>query len=154
MTRTATEAFAPPAQEAFAKISSYLTVYVALNPAQFAQADQPILPDPYSERLGLRADPLKAAERAHYCVSWAPSQDTAPEEIHIKKYMLCKIGFTDIGYMHLMETGTFPKGDGFNAFRNGHYRWHGPLYRRMRGKYQQNFEHLLCMTEDEHTEIR
>ena len=93
MKRTATEAFVPPAQEAFAQVSSYLTVYVALNPTQFAQlqADQPTLPDPYSERFGLRADPLKAAERAHYFTSWAPSPDTAPEVVHIKKFMICKM---------------------------------------------------------------
>ena len=156
MRRTATEAFVPPAQEAFARVSKYLTLYVALNPTQFAplQKNQPILPDPDSERFGLRADPLKAAERAHYFMSWTPSQDTAPEQIHIKKYMICKIGFTGIGYMHLMETGTLQKGDGSNAFRNGYYRWHGPLYRRMRGReHLQGTEHLLCMIEDEYTEL-
>ena len=108
MKRTATE---PPAQETFARVSNYLTLYVALNPSPFAQlqADQPILHDPYSERFGLRANPLKAAERAHYFMFWVPSQDTAPEEIHIKKYMFCKIGFASIGYMHLMENGTLQK---------------------------------------------
>ena len=111
MKRTATEAFVPPAPEAVAKVSNCLTLCVALNPTQFAQlhADQPILPDPRSERFGLRADPFKAAERAHYFMSWAQSQDTAPEEIRIKKYMICKIGLTSICYMHLMENGTLQK---------------------------------------------
>ena len=56
--------------------------------------------------------------------------------------------------MHLMENGTLQKGDGHNAFRTGYYRWHGPLYRRMQGRDEaQNKEYLLCMIEDEYTEI-
>ncbi len=94
MKRTATEAFNPQLQETLPKVSNYLTLYVALNPSQFAQLqdDQPILPDPYSERFGLRSDLITAAERAHYFMSWAPPYCDAPEPApHIKKYMICKL---------------------------------------------------------------
>ena len=101
---------------------------------RLAQSRSANLARPVQQTIWLKADPLKAAERAHYFMSSAPSQDTAPEQIHIKKYMICKIGFTSIGYMRLMENGTLQKGDGYNAFRNGYYRWRGPLYRRMRGR--------------------
>ena len=99
MKRTATEAFVPPAWEAFAKVSNYLTLYVALNPTQFAQLqeDQPILPDPCSQRFGLR-DSKRQNVRTSSC---RPSQDTAPEQIHIKKYMICKI-------VQASATCTFP----------------------------------------------
>ena len=74
------------AQSALTKVSNYLAVYVVLNPVQFAQLqpDKRIWPDPYSERFGLRTDPIKASERAHYFMSWAPSPARAPEAVHIK----------------------------------------------------------------------
>ena len=52
-----------------------------------------------------------------------------------------------------MEEGTLEKGDGHDNFRSGYCRWHGPLFRRKRGKDQQNVEHLLCVIEDEYTQI-
>ena len=67
--------------------------------------------------------------------------------------MICKMVFTSKSYFHLMEAGTLEKGDGYDAFHSGYYRWHGALYRRKRGKVQQNVEHLLCVTEDEYTEF-
>ncbi len=99
MKRTSTEAFTPQLQETPHKVSNYLTLHVALNPTQFAhlQDDPPILPDPYSGRFGLRSDPIKAAERAHYFLSWAPPYCDAPDQPHIKKYMICKIGITGVG---------------------------------------------------------
>ena len=92
-------------------VFQYLTLHAALNPTQFAQLqdDQPILPDPYSERFGLRADPFKAAERAHYFMSCAPPNHSPPEQTHIKKYMICKIAFTSIGFMHLMKMEPYRK---------------------------------------------
>ena len=52
-----------------------------------------------------------------------------------------------------MEEGTFEKGDEHNAFRSGYYRGWGPLYRKKCGKDQHNVERLLCLIEDEYTEI-
>ncbi len=76
---------------------------VTIRHSAHLQDDQPILPDPYSERFGLRADRIKAAERAHYFMSWAPPYCEAPGQSHIKKYMICKIGITGVGYMFLTE---------------------------------------------------
>ena len=45
-------------------------------------------------------------------MSWVPPNHSPSEQTHIKKYMICKIGTTSIGYMHLMENGTLQKGDG------------------------------------------
>ena len=151
MKRTATKAFTPPLQEIRHKVSNYLTLHVALNPTQFAQLqdDQPILPDPYSERFGLRSDPIKAAERAHYFMSWAPPYCDAPEQTHIEKYMICKIGSTGVGYMFLTENGILQKG-----VRPGRYRWHGPVHRCMKGQDHANStEYLICFFEDEYSEI-
>ncbi len=36
-------------------------------------------------------------------------QDTVLEVTHTQKYMICKISFTAIGYMHLMDNGTLQK---------------------------------------------
>ena len=156
MKRTATKTFNPQLQETLPKVSNYLTLYMALNPTQFAQLqdDQPILPDPYSERFGLRSDPIKAAERAHYFMFWAPPYCDAPETAHIKKYMICKIGIAGVGYMFLTENGILQTGDGSDAFRPGHYRWHGPMHKCMQGKDHANStEYLICFFEDEYSEI-
>ena len=82
-----------------------------------------------------------------------PPPTNGPEVIQTQKYMICKISFIAIGYMHLMENGTLQKGDGTDASRHGYYRWRGPLSRKVCGRDQQNIEFLLCMTEDEYTEI-
>ena len=95
------------------------------------QDAQPILPDPYSERFGLRADPIKAAEHAHYFMSWAPPYCDAPE--HIKKYMMCKIGIAGVGYMYLTENNILRKGDGTDSVSGTEY--------------------LICFFEDEYSEI-
>ena len=117
MKRTSTESFNPLPQETLPKVSNYLSLYVALNPTQFAQLqnDQPILPDPYSERFA-----IKAAERACYFMSWAPSYCDAPEPTQIKKYMICKIGIAGVGYMFLTQNGILQKGDGSDPFRPGY----------------------------------
>ena len=154
MKRTSTEAFTPQLQETPRKVSNYLTLYVALNPTQFAQLqdDLPILPDPYSERFGLRSDPIKAAERPNYFMTWAPPYCEAPDQSHIKKYMICKIGITGVGYMS--ENNILQKGDGSDPFRPGHYRWHGPLQKSLHGKDQaSNIEYLICSFEDEYSEF-
>ena len=67
MKRTATEAFTPQVQGTLHTVSNYLTLHVALDPIQLAQLQDnlPIVPGPYSERFGLRSDPIKAAEHAH-----------------------------------------------------------------------------------------
>ena len=90
MKRTSSAAFTPAPQETLPLVSNLISLFVGLNPVQFQclQDDRPILPDPYSERFGLRSDPIKASERAHYFMSWT-------QENHIKKYMICQ---THLGY--------------------------------------------------------
>ncbi len=39
-----------------------------------------------------------------------PPDHSPPEQTDIKKYMICKIGITSIGYMYLMENGILQKG--------------------------------------------
>ena len=153
---TSTQAFTPLLQDTLPNVSNYLTLYVALNPTQFAhlQDDLPILPDPYSERFGLRSDPIKTAERAHYFMSWALPYCEAPDQSHIKKYMICKIGITGVGYMFLTENNILQKGDGADPFRPGHYHWHGPMHKCMHGKDPaSNIEYLIYRFEDEYSEF-
>ena len=97
---------------------------------------------------------LKAAERAHYFMFWALPYCDAPEPAHIKKYMICKIGIAGVGYMFFTENGILQKGDGSYPFRPGHYRWHGPMHKCMRGKDHANTtEYLIYLFEDEYSEI-
>ena len=115
-------------------VPTALSLYVALSPSQFNQleTDQPITPDPYSERFGLREDRLKALERAHYLTNWTPphASGDAPEPIHQKQFVLCKILITPLGYMTPCEEGTLRKGDGRDYLRDGHYQWYGLLYKK------------------------
>jgi len=64
-----------------------LRLFVARSPLQFAMLTdrRPILPDPYSLRFGLRTDPLKAFERAHYFMSWSAPYAEPPPRHSIKK---------------------------------------------------------------------
>ena len=72
MLRTSTQEFTDPTPPVLAPAME-LRLFVALSPVQFAMLTdrRPILPDPYSLRFGLRSDPLKAFERAHYFMSWS-----------------------------------------------------------------------------------
>ena len=128
--RTASAAFptAPPTEP----VPTALSVFVALSPAQFNQleTDQPIIPDPFSERFGLRTDRLKALERAHYFSNWTPPQEAqdASPPMHQKQFVLCKLLITPLRYMTLCEEGTLVKGDGRDHSRQGYYQWYGALY--------------------------
>ena len=103
--RTASAAF--PAMPPTDAVPTALSVFVALSPTQFHQleTDQPIIPDPFSERFGLRTDRLKALERAHYFTNWTPPQQ-APDSslpIHQKQFVLCKLLTTPLGYMTFVK---------------------------------------------------
>ena len=60
MKRTASQAFNEPQPTLLVETAIKLDLYVALNPVQFqALIDhKAILPDPYSQRFGLRSDPM------------------------------------------------------------------------------------------------
>ena len=148
MKRTSSAAFTPAPQETLPLVSNLISLFVGLNPVQFQclQDDRPILPDPYSERFGLRSDPIKASERAHYFMSWT-------QENHIKKYMICQIHISAIGYMYLMENNILQKGDGSDPFRPGYFRWYGPLHKHLYGKDQWNKEFLIYNFDEEYFEI-
>ena len=109
--RTASAAF--PLGPSSDPVPTALSLYVALSPSHFNQleTDQPITPDPYSERFGLRKDRLKALERAQYFATWTPyhASGDAPEPIRPKQFVLCNILITPVGYMTLCEEGTFAR---------------------------------------------
>jgi len=111
----------PPAME--------LRLFVALSPLQFAMLTdhRPILPDPYSLRFGLRSDPLKVFERAHYFMSWsAPYAEPPPRH---------SIVFTPQGVLTLtlLLANILEKGDGTDSNRAGYFRIRGPLFHELRG---------------------
>ena len=83
-------------------------------------------------RTGLRKDRLKALERTHYFTNWTPPDVScgAPEPIHRKQFVLCKILITPLSYMTLCEEGTFRKGDGRDHLRDGYYQWYRPPYKK------------------------
>ena len=152
--RTASAAFpaAPPTDPA----PTALSVFVALSPTQFHQleTDQPIIPDPFSERFGLCTHRLKALERAHYFTNWTPpkeAQDAYPP-IHQKQFVLCKLLTTPLGYTTLCEEGILVKGDGRDHFRQGYYQWYGLLYRK-RWASEGKKDTLLWVIEDEYEMI-
>ena len=104
-------------------IPDALTVFVALTPTQFAQlcSDQPVIPDPYSGRFGLRTDQLKAVERAYTFMNWREGEGNVHQDapVHQKKFVVCTLKITHLGYFALMEDGTIEKGDGSNHYREG-----------------------------------
>ena len=117
MTRTSTQEMVDPIPPVLAPAME-LRLFVALSPLQFAMLTdrRPILPDPYSLRFGLRSDPLKAFERAHYFMSWsAPYAERPPPGI--KKYMLCTLVFTPQGVLALLLANILEKGDGTDPNR-------------------------------------
>ena len=110
-----------------------LTLFVALAPNQFLQlcSDQPVVPDPYSGRFGLRANQLTAVQRAHEFMNWRqdgrdPGNDG---EVHQKKFVVHTLKITPLGYFAFMEQGTLEKGDGLSHYRDGYFRWNGPLFK-------------------------
>ena len=133
MTRTSTQEMVDPIPPVLAPAME-LRLFVALSPLQFAMFTdrRPILPDPYSLRFGLRSDPLKAFERAHYFMSWsAPYAERPPPGI--KKYMLCTLVFTPQGVLTLLLANILEKGDGTDPNRAGYFRIRGPLFHELRG---------------------
>ena len=108
--------------------------FTDLTPPVLAPAmELPILPDPYSLRFGLRSDPLKAFERAHYFMSWSAPYAEPPPRESIKKYMLCTIVFTPQGVLTLLLANILEKGDGTDPNRAGYFRIRGPLFHELRG---------------------
>ena len=108
------------------EIPDGLTLFVALTPNQFLQlcSDQPVVPDPYSGRFGLRANQLTAVQRAHEFMNWRqdgrdPGNDG---EVHQKKFVVCMLKITPLGYFALMEAGALEKGDGVNHYRVHKYK--------------------------------
>eukprot|EP00434_Breviolum_minutum_P045737 symbB.v1.2.041068.t1/scaffold7798.1/size9252/1 len=134
MQRTSTQEFIDPNPPALLPAME-LRLFVALSPLQFAMLTdcRPILPDPYSLRFGLRSDPLKAFERAHYFMSWSAPYAEPPPRESIKKYMLCSIVFTPQGVLTLLLANILEKGDGTDPNRAGYFRIRGPLFHELRG---------------------
>ena len=115
-----------------------LLKHVALSPIQFQMFldRRPILPDPYSGRFGLRSDPLKAIERAHYFMNWSAPYAEPPPRTQIKKFRLCTVSFTPIGILTLQQSQILEPGDGTGASRLGYYRYTGPMSDQLSGEYQ------------------
>ena len=156
--RTASDSAAFPIAPPTDAVPTARSVFVALSPSQFSQFEnnEPITPDPYSERFGLRKDRFKALECAHYFTNWKPPREAedAPAPLHPKQFVLCKLLITPLGYMTLCEEGVLQKGDGRDHQREGYYQWWGMLYKkrttclgRPRG------EELLYTIEDEYEMI-
>ena len=152
MKRTASQAFNEPRPTLLVETSIKLDLYVALNPIQFqALMDhKAILPDPYSQRFGLRSDPIKATERAHYFMNW-PTPTSSDNEI--KKYMICLISFTPVGFLNLTDKGVLEHGDGWNHSRPGYYRFNGPLFHSQHGRGTDGVEYELYSFSNEYTEL-
>ena len=134
MERTSSQEITDPNPPALLPATE-LCLFVARSPLQFAMLTdrRPILPDPYSLRFGLRTDPLKAFERAHYFMSWSAPYAEPPPRHSIKKYMLCSITFTPQGVLTLLLANILEKGDGTDPNNAGYFRIRGPLFHELRG---------------------
>ena len=133
MTCTATHSFVDPVPPTLQPVWE-LRLYLALSPIQFAclTDKRPILPDPYSLRFGLRSDPLKAFERAHYFMTWSAPYAERPPALPIKKFMLCSVVFSPQGILTLLLSGALEKGDGVDPNRSGYWRVRGPMFHELR----------------------
>ena len=137
MKRTAEMAFEDPVPPTLMPVLE-LKLHVALSPIQFQMLldRRPILPDPYSGRFGLRSDPLKAIERAHYFMNWSAPYAEPPPRTQIKKFMLRTVSFTPIATLTLQQSQILEPGDGTSASRPGYYRYTGPMFDQLSGEYQ------------------
>ena len=103
------------------------TLFVALTPNQFLQlcTDQPVVPGPYSDRFGLRANQLTAVQRAHeFMNSRQDGRDPGnDDQVHQKNFVVCTLKIAPLGYFALMEQGTLEQGDGLNRCRDGYFRF-------------------------------
>ena len=136
MKRTAEMAFEDPVPPTLMPVLELKLV--ALSPIQFQMwlDRRPILPDRYSGRFGLRSDPLKAIERAHYFMNWSAPYAEPPPRTQIKKFMLCTVSFTPIGILTLQQSQILEPGDGTSASRPGYYCYTGPKFDQLSGEYQ------------------
>ncbi len=112
-------------------VPDHLSLFVALCPNQFLElcSEQPVIPDPFSGRFGLRATQLIAVQRAHEFMNWRQEGRERGQDghFHQKKFVVCTMKIFPLGYMMLMEEGTSEKGDGHNFYRDGYFRWNGRL---------------------------
>ena len=101
------------------EIPDGLTLFVALTPNQFLQlcSDQPMVPDPYSGRFGLRANHLTAVQRAHEFMNWRQDGRDPGNDgyVHQKKFVLCTLKiFEDYTFGVIRTHGTgYPREGGW-----------------------------------------
>ena len=77
------------------------------------------------------ASAFAPVQRAHDFMNWKqdgrePAQDG---HIHQKKFVVCTIKISPLGYMLLMEERALENGYGHSFHREGYFRWHGPLHK-------------------------
>lgn len=64
----------------------------------------------------------------HDFTNWCPPETKdLPEKVHPKQFMILKILITALGYMTLLEENVSEKGDGRDHYREGYFRWYGPI---------------------------
>jgi len=93
------------------------------------------IPDPYAGRFGLRTDPLKAIERAHYFMNWNAPYAEPPPRTQIKN-LCCALSASPIGVLTLQQAQILEPGDGQSASRPGYYRYTGPMFDQLSGEHQ------------------
>ena len=152
MTRTGTHNFVDPVPPTLQPVSE-LRLYLALSPIQFACLidKRPILPDPYSLRFGLRSDPWKAFERAHYFMNWSAPYAEPPPAVSIKKFLLCSVVFSSQGVLTLLLSGALEKGDGVDPNRSGYWRVRGPMFHEL--KASDPAQTLLYKFDNQYSEL-
>ena len=99
-----------------------LTLWIAFTPKQLSdlQSRKPAWPDVYSKRFGLRTSPEKAVERAHTFMDWAP--EGPRNQLSPKDFFVCRVEFSPLGYMNLVEQGVLLK------YKDEEYRWSGCIH--------------------------
>ena len=70
-----------------------------------------------------------------------------------KKFMICRITFTPVGFLNLTDTGALEHGDGWNHSRPGYCRFKGPLFQSQHGRGTDGVEYELYKFANEYTEI-
>ena len=133
-----------------------LTLFVALTPNQFNQlcSSKPVFPDPYIVAASAIVNQLTAVQRAYEFMNWRQDgRDPGNEgHVHQKKFAVCTLKITHLGYLALMENGTLEKGDGWNHYRDGNFRLNGPLFKE-RTVIHKGTNQVLFRIGDEFMEI-
>lgn len=85
-------------------------------------------------------------------MNWSPPYDNPPTQHTIKKFMICKVHFSPVGFLTLHQAGLLEPG-GTDASRQGCFRNKGPMLDKLIGLNARGEELEYYRFADEYQEV-